>query len=53
MKSKVNGKVSNLTQEVQKLNTKFKLLMSYLGLGLDNSLSERLIALERQCWTNA
>ena len=53
MKSKVNGKVSNLTQEVQKLNTKFKLLMSYLGLGLGNSLSERLIALERQCWTNA
>ena len=45
MKSKVNGKVSNLTQEVQKLNTKFKLLMSYLGLGLGNSLSERLIAL--------
>lgn len=53
MKSKVNGNVSNLTQEVQKLNTKFKPLMSYLGLGLGNSLSERLIALERKCWTNA
>ena len=50
MKSKVNGNVSNLTQEVQKLNTKFKPLMSYLGLGLGNSLSERLIALERKCF---
>ena len=49
------NKVSNLTEEVQKLNTNFELLKSDFSATRieNNSLNERLIALERQCWANA
>ena len=55
MKSNLNEKVSNLTEEVQKLNTNFELLKSDFSATRieNNSLNERLIALERQCWANA
>ena len=55
MKSNWNEKVSNLTEEVQKLNTNFELLKSDFSATRteSNSLNERLIALERQCWVNA
>ena len=55
MKSNLNEKVSNPTEEVQKLNTNFELLKSdFIATRIENnSLSERLIALERQCWANA
>ena len=55
MKSNLNEKVSNLTEEVQKLNTNFELLKSDFSATMiqNNSLNERLIALERQCWANA
>ena len=55
MKSNLNEKVSNLTEEVQKLNTNFELLKSDFSATRieNNSLNERLIALERQCWVNA
>ena len=54
-KSNLNEKVSNLTEEVQKLNTNFELLKSDFSTTRieNNSLNERLIALERQCWANA
>ena len=54
MKSNLNEKVSNLTEEVQKLNTNFELLKSDFSATRieNNSLNERLIALERQCWAN-
>ena len=55
MKSNLNEKVSNLTEDVQKLNTNFELLKSDFSttrIG-NNSLNERLIALERQFWVNA
>ena len=50
MKSNLNEKVSNLTEEVQKLNTNFELLKS--DFSENNSLNERLIALDRQWWSN-
>ena len=50
MKSNLNEKFSNLTEEVQKLNTNFELLMS--DFSENNSLNERLIALDRQWWSN-
>ena len=55
MKSNRNEKVSNLTEEVQKLNTNFELLKSDFSATRTerNSLNEKLIALERQCWVNA
>ena len=55
MKSNLNEKVSNLTEEVQKLNTNFELLKSDFSATRieNNSLNERLIALETQCWANA
>ena len=48
-------KVSNLTEEVQKLNTNFELLKcDFSATRIEiNSLNERLTALERQCWANA
>ena len=51
MKSSLNEKASNLTEEVQKVNTNFELLKSDFSVTRieNNSLSERLIALERQC----
>ena len=54
MKSNLNEKVSNLTEVVQKLNTNFELLKSDSSATRieNNSLNERLIALERQCWAN-
>ena len=55
MKSNLNEKVSNLTEEVQKLNTNFELLKSDFSATRikNNSLNERLIALERKCWAIA
>ena len=55
MKSNLNETVSILTEEVQKLNTNFELLKSNFSATRieNNSLNERLIALERQCWANA
>ena len=55
MKSNLNEKASNLTEEVQKVNTNFELLKSDFSVTRieNNSLNERLIALERQCWANA
>ena len=55
MKSHLNEKVSNLTEEVQKLNTNLKLLKSDFSATRieNNSLNERLIALERECWAIA
>ena len=55
MKNNLNGKVSNPTEEVQKLNRNFELLKSDFGTTRieNNSLNEILIALERQCWANA
>ena len=55
MKSNLNEKVCDLTEEVQKLNANFKLLKSDLSDTAieNNSLNKRLIALERQCWANA
>ena len=55
MKSNLNEKGSNLTEEVQKLNKNFQLLKSNFSATRteNNSLNERLIALERQCWANA
>ena len=55
MKSNLNEKVSNLTEKVQKLNTNLELLKSDFSATRieNNSLNERLIALERQCWANA
>ena len=55
MKSNLNEKVSNLTEEVKKLNTNFELVKSDFSATRieNNSLNERLIALERQCWANA
>ena len=55
MKSNLNEKDGNLTEEVQKLNTNFKLLKSdFSCIRIENnSGNERLIALERQCWANA
>ena len=54
IKSNLNEKVRNLTEEVQKLNTNFELLNSVVSATWieKNFLSERLIALERQCWAN-
>ena len=48
-------KVSNLTEEVQKLNTNFELSKSDFSATRieNNSINERLIALEKQCWANA
>ena len=54
MKSNLNEKVSNLTEDAQKLNTNFELLKSDFSttrIGT-NSLNERLTALERQFWVN-
>ena len=55
MKSNLNEKVSNLTEEVKKLNTHFELLKSdFSATSIENnSLDERLIALEKQRWVNA
>ena len=55
MKSDLNETVSILTEENQKLNTNFELLKSNFSATRieNNSLNERLIALERQCWANA
>ena len=55
MKSNLNEEGSNLTEEVQKLNTNFELLKSDFSATRieNNSLNERLIALEKQCWANA
>ena len=55
MNINLNEKVSNLTQEVQKLNTNFELLKSDFSATRieNNSLNERLIALERQRCANA
>ena len=55
MKSNLNEKVSNLNAEVLKLNTNFELLKPDFSATRieNNSLNERLIALERQCWANA
>ena len=55
MKSNLNEKVSNLTEEVKKLNTHFELLKSdFSATSIENnSLNERLIALEKQRWMNA
>ena len=55
MKSNVNEKVSNLNAEVLKLNTNFELLKPDFSATRieNNSLNERLIALERHCWANA
>ena len=55
MKSNLNETVSILTEEVQKLNTNFELLKSNFSATRieNNSLNERLIALERQCLANA
>ena len=55
MKSNLNEEVSNLTEEVQKLNTNFELLKSDFSATRieNNSLNERLIALERQRCANA
>ena len=54
-KSHLNEKVSNLTEEVEKLNTNLKLLKSDFSATRieNNSLNERLIALERECWAIA
>ena len=51
MKSNLNETVSNLTKEVQELNTNFELLKSDFSATRieNNSLNERLITLERQC----
>ena len=48
-------KVNNLTEEVQKLNTNFELSKSDFSATIieNDSLNERLIALEKQCWANA
>ena len=50
MKSNLNEKVSNLIEEVQKLNTNFELLKSdFLATRIENnSLNGRIIALESQ-----
>ena len=55
MKSNLNEKVSNLIEEVQKLNTNFELLKyDFSATRIENnSLNERLIGLQRQCWANA
>ena len=55
MKSNLNETVSNLTKEVQELNTNFELLKSDFSATRieNNSLNERLITLERQGWANA
>ena len=55
MKSNLNEKVSNLTEEVKKLNTHFELLKSdFSATSIENnSLDERIIALEKQRWVNA
>ena len=55
MNINLNEKVSNLTQEVQKLNTNFELLKSDFSATRieNNSLNERLSALERQRCANA
>ena len=55
MKSNLNEKVSNLTEEDKKLNTYFQLLKSdFSATSIENnSLNERLIALEKQRWVNA
>ena len=52
MKSNLNEKVSDLN--TKKLNTNFELLKSDFSATRieNNSLNERLIALERQCWEN-
>ena len=54
MKSNLNEKVSNLTEEVKNMNTNFELVKSDFSATRieNNSLNERLIALERQCWAN-
>ena len=49
MKRNLNEKVSNLTEEVQKLNTNFELLKSdFSGTRIENNSIN-----ERQCWANA
>ena len=55
MESNLNEKVSNLTEEAQKLNTNFELLKyDFSATRIENnSLNERLIGLQRQCWANA
>ena len=55
MKSNLNKKVSNITEEIQKMNTNFELLKSgFSAIRTENNcLNERLIALERQCRANA
>ena len=55
MRSKLNEKVINLTEEVQKLNTNFGLLKSGFSTTRieSNSLNKRLVPLEKQCWANA
>ena len=61
MKGNLNEKVTNLTEEVQKLNTNFELLKSDATKIENNSLNkifaldmiiEVTIALERRCWAN-
>ena len=49
VKSNLNRKVSNLTEEVQKLNANFELLKSDFGVTRieNSSLNKILIALER------
>ena len=55
MKSNLNEKVCNLTEEAQKMNTNFELLKSdFSATRIENNfLDERLITLKRQCWANA
>ena len=61
MKGNLNEKVTNLTEEVQKLDTNFELLKSDATKIENNSLNkifaldmiiEVIIALERRCWAN-
>ena len=61
MKGNLNEKVTNLTEEVQKLNTNFELLKSDATKIENNSLNkifaldmiiEVIIALKRRCWAN-
>ena len=60
MKGNLNEKVTNLTEEVQKLNTNFELKSDATKIE-NNSLNkifaldmiiEVIIALERRCWAN-
>ena len=55
MKNNLNEKVSNVTEEVQILNTNFELLQSDFSTTRieNNYFNERLIALERQFWADS